>query len=232
MIRFIQVEGAYDGFSRDVTRWTNTQNRVGGRDFLALDPEQSRIAHEFEIDGRQYVFRSGEVDPPDDQGCGIQEATVALACIQDDVRLAVQAKREVSRLWADIEKAPYKQLFNPSTSSLRVWRAVQVLRVVEASLRELRNQLGAKQRNFVVHLNRVLLWVINQHLGVAAKADDPAEDWDALLGAARAAAKQAAPVLATAAEAQYPGYPANLAKNASECETLAAHVLVELNAGT
>src|SRR5262249_19629420 len=51
MVRFIELEGTEEGFGAEVTRWTNTQNRVGGREFLALDPEQVRLANEFALDG-------------------------------------------------------------------------------------------------------------------------------------------------------------------------------------
>jgi hypothetical protein len=62
------------------------------------------------------------------------EATVALACAADDVSLAVQAKREIGKLWEDITKAPYRALFNPSVTGPEVWRLVRILRTAETTL--------------------------------------------------------------------------------------------------
>lgn len=62
------------------------------------------------------MYKSGEASPTTSTGFDLVEATVARACIQTDVTLAVQAKREIGKLWDDIEKPPYKILFNPSVS--------------------------------------------------------------------------------------------------------------------
>ncbi len=227
MVRFIELEGAPDSFGSEVTRWTNTQNRVGGRDFLALDPEQERIAQEFAIDELKYVFRSGEADPLPDAGCGVQEATIALACANADMRIAVQAKREVSRLWADIEKSPYKALFNANTNKSVVWDAVRILRDTEQGLAVVRAGLTGKDQNFLVHLNRVVPWIVNQH--VRARFKLSTANWADVAARVRESVDFAAPRLAALAVAEYPGYPANLAKNATECERLARIVLAELN---
>lgn len=225
MVRFIELEGTAEGFGAEVTRWTNTQNRVGGREFLALDPEQVRLANEFALDGRRYVYRSGEEEPVGIDGCGVQEATVALACLEPDIRLTVLAKREVSRLWADVEKAPYKTIFNASTNSVRVWRAVQTMRVVDQRLEVAQELAVGRFKNFLVHLNRVALWLVNRSLNVKAIIDDPNTDWAPVLTAVAQKADQVTAVLPEEANKAYPGYPANLAKNAAECDKIGFSVL-------
>ena len=62
-------------------------------------------------------------------GCDLADATVARACEQSDLSYAVQAKREIGRLWEDTDEAPYRVLFNSSVSGLSVWKSVQTLRV-------------------------------------------------------------------------------------------------------
>jgi hypothetical protein len=228
MVRFIELEGTEEGFGAEVTRWTNTQNRVGGREFLALDPEQVRLANEFALDGRRYVYRSGEEEPVGDYGCGVQEATVALACLEPDIRLTVLAKREVSRLWADVEKAPYKTIFNGSTNSIRVWRAVQTMRIVDQRLEAAQAVAVGRSKNFLVHLNRVALWLVNRSLNAKASIDDPNTDWAPMLEAAAQKADQVTGLLPVEADKAYPGYPANLAKNAAECEKIGNAVLAQL----
>jgi hypothetical protein len=105
-------------------------------------PKKSRCwiwsRDDFSVDNLTYAIRSGEARPEPDKGCEFGEAAVALACAQS-ASLATQAKREVSRLWDDTTKSPYKALFNAKTNHLRVWRSVQILRAVDQELDRLRS---------------------------------------------------------------------------------------------
>ena len=47
----IIVRGEDVGFGEEVTKTNNRQNRIENRDFVSLDPEQSRIRSELAIDG-------------------------------------------------------------------------------------------------------------------------------------------------------------------------------------
>jgi hypothetical protein len=98
------------------------------------------------------------------KGFDLVEATVARACAEKDIALAVQAKREIGKLWEDIEKAPYKILFNPSVSSLELWRSVQILRCVEQALDQLRGSREGRERLLAVHGNRFLAHLVFQQL--------------------------------------------------------------------
>lgn len=98
MVRFVSLENCPPDFASEVTRGTNTQNRVERRDFVALDSEQTRLREELAIDGVTYAIKSGEASPDPTAGCSIVEATVALACAQNSPEMAVQAKREIGRL--------------------------------------------------------------------------------------------------------------------------------------
>ena len=112
LVRFISLEKCPDGFANDVTRATNTQNRIENRDFASLDPQQLRLRQEFVMDGRFYAIKTGEPAPPPAQGLTIDEATVALACARGEVQHAVIAKSAVGRFWEHIDKPPYTLLFN------------------------------------------------------------------------------------------------------------------------
>ncbi len=79
-LRLISLEACPDGFDLEVTRACNTQIRIERRDFAALDPNQGRLAKEMQMDGRHYVYRSGDEEPKGDNACSITDATVALAC--------------------------------------------------------------------------------------------------------------------------------------------------------
>ena len=64
-----------------MTTATNTQNRIEKRDFASLDPTQDRLKNELLLDlNKQYIYKTGERQPPPENGCNIDEATIALAC--------------------------------------------------------------------------------------------------------------------------------------------------------
>jgi hypothetical protein len=146
-VRFISLGNCPEDFSIQLTRAANTQNRIERRDFAALDPEQDRLRRDLWMEyEKQYVFKTGDPAPPSDNGCGIDEATVALACAQDNLGLAVQSKREVGKLWEDINRPPYKLLFNASVTASRLWRCVEILRAVENTLKKKQARLESRDR--------------------------------------------------------------------------------------
>ncbi len=219
MVRFISLESAPEDFGKRVTRATNTQNVIGGRDFVGLDPEQTRLRDDFSVDGLTYAIRSGEERPDPEKGCEFTEAAVALACARSSA-LATQAKREVSRLWDDTSKAPYKALFNASTTYLRIWRSVQILRAVEAELDRLKGGLGNRERGYAVHGNRLVGHVVFAKLA-SAGFEDPATDWGLALAQVPALTAKALHTMTEKGEAEYGGYTASLFKNATKTEHLA-----------
>ena len=139
----------------------NLQNAVGNREFAAMDPQQHRLATEFALDRRRYVYKSGEPDPKGDEGCSIVEATQSLSCTVS-VDLAVQVKREIGLMWADTTASPYTDLFNNDTQSLYVWKAVLVMRSVDAELYRLRSSDLPRTDLVAVHLSRVILFMVFQ----------------------------------------------------------------------
>jgi hypothetical protein len=149
-IRFISLENCPPDFAEEVTRATNTQNRVGPREFVALDSEQERLATELALDGKRYAIKSGETTPLPDSGCTVVEATIALACAQPDSDVAVQAKREIGRLWVGAESesrsGQYRTLFNPKLTGDQLWKTVLVLRQVDEALAKEREKRDGRQR--------------------------------------------------------------------------------------
>jgi hypothetical protein len=179
-VRLISLENCPEGFASEVTRATNTQNRIERRDFVSLDSEQHRLRTELWLDSKkEYVYKSGDPTPNPDKGCNIEEATVALACSNPDVALAVQGKREIGKLWENIEKAPYKLLFSPALSALRLWRSVEVLRIVEAVLKEKQGSLSGRDRMVAVHGNRFILHIVFSQLPID-RFDDAGFDFDVI----------------------------------------------------
>ena len=218
LVRFISLEHCPEGFAVEVTRAANTQNRIESRDFAALDPQQERIRIELLVEEKkQYVYKTGAYSVPPDEGCTIDDAAVALACAQQDVALAVQAKREISKLYEDIEKAPYKLLFNPQLSAKALWRSVQIQRSVDVALREHAKGLDDRSQMVAVHGNRFILHEVFNSLGDALR-QSPLDELKLRSGEIAADIHQA---LTFAVEKHYPGsYLNSLFKNAEKCRQL------------
>jgi hypothetical protein len=221
-IRFISLEEGPAELAGQVTRATNTQNRIERRDFVSLDPEQERLRMELLLeDGKVYTLKTGEPDPAHDTGCSVTEATVALACAQEDPALAVQAKREIGRLWEDISKAPYKQLFNSSVSGLRLWRSVDVMREVDRALRAEVDSREGRARGVAVHGNRLVLHLVFRGLPVGDFASTDL-DFEELKRGLQGATTDTLDKVTELVELHYPNnYVASLFKNATRCRYIA-----------
>jgi hypothetical protein len=165
LVRFISLENCPPDFGAEVTTATNTQNRIERRDFASLDNNQERIRNEMLLDlNKTYAYKSGEKVFNHQDGCDIEEATVALACAFPKIQLAATAKNKLSMLWDDITKPPYILLFNNFLSASRVWNCVQVARIVEDHLgKELETKDGYKRR-IAIHGNRFILHRVFQTL--------------------------------------------------------------------
>jgi hypothetical protein len=187
-----------------------------------MDPIQHRLATDFALDRRKYVYKSGETDPKGEEGCSIVEATQALACL-NSTALAVQAKREIGALWADTDAPPYTDIFNEDLSSTRVWRSVRVMREVDAELLKLRISQLPRADMVAIHMNRLILHLVFQTPDVRALLHDNASE-EALVEVARKAAGPAFEKVANYLEAEHAGeYLASLCKNVRKCERLVAN---------
>jgi hypothetical protein len=223
-VRIISLEQCPPEFVRKITRAANLQNAVGNREFAAMDPVQHRLATDFALDRRKYVYKSGEADPKGDEGCSIVEATQALACAKS-AALAVQAKREIGALWADTDAPPYTDIFHEDLSSARVWRAVQVMRGVDDELLKLRIARLPRADMVAIHMNRLILYLIFQGPDVRALLHDNASEPE-LIAAARKGVGPTFEKVANYLEANHANeYLASLCKNVSKCEKLVTNYI-------
>jgi len=157
-IRVILLKTAPMGFGDDVTRTNNLQNRVEPRDFVAQDPEQKRLRQEMAIEGIDYQFVRSEDSVASPTGCELIEVTTALACAAGDPNLAVQVKTGIGRFFADLKKAPYKALFNPSTSGAKAFNATVTHRAIEKWIEAKKKTMKRSWSSWgvLVHGNRIL----------------------------------------------------------------------------
>lgn len=155
-LRIISLEDCPEGFGTAITIATNTQNRIERRDFVAADKEQQRIKGELAIDEITYVLKSGERTKDRQNGFDINDATVALACAQQDLGFAMTAKREISLFWEDLSSSSYRALFNPSLSGAKLWRFVQIQRKIDEAIISEAKHVNDFSNKVSVHGNRLI----------------------------------------------------------------------------
>jgi hypothetical protein len=221
-VRIISLEKCPPEFARRLTRAANLQNAVGNREFAAMDPLQYRLATDFSLDRRKYVYKSGEPEPQGSEGCSIVEATQALACAVS-VTLAVQAKREIGALWASTENPPYTDIFPHTITTARVWRSVLIMRAVDEELQKLRSSELPRADLIAVHMNRIILHLVFQDPKVRPLNHDGTTDAE-IVAAARAAVSPIFSKVVAYMEREHQNeYPAPLSKNTGKCEKLVAN---------
>jgi hypothetical protein len=223
-VRIISLEKCPPDFARAITRAANLQNAVGNREFAAMDPVQHRLATDFALDKRRYVYKQGESDPKGDGGCDIVEATQALACSYSTA-LTVQVKREIGAIWADTNRSPYTDIFNENLTSTAVWRAVLIMRIVDKELQKLRQSNVFSADLIAVHLNRLILHLVFQDVSLKSLRHDNADE-SACLTAASEATQKVFPRVAAYIESEHKdNYLASFSKNLTRCATLAKVLL-------
>jgi hypothetical protein len=166
--RIIVVDDPDSSLGKRITRASNTQNKIDARNFVALDPEQERIRTELLIEKVNYEYREGEPLESTVDGFEFIEAVTTLACAGDEVSYVALSKGYVGGLYADITTSPYKALFNPTTSSKRMWSLVQLTRRIDKTIKSLSDQSSPTQRGIVVHGNRFVMHCILRRISKGA----------------------------------------------------------------
>ncbi|CAJ1891304.1 AIPR family protein [Aeromonas hydrophila] len=219
-IRIISGDANSGEFSLEVTRYTNTQNAIEKRDFVALDPNQERIRQELQIDGVAYAYKTGAATGPTGSSFGLHEATIALACIYKDVTLAVQAKREIGKLWDDINKPPYKNLFNKGVTGPAIWQTVQILRFIDNEVQKEVIKYSGREALICTHGNRFIQWASMNTLRVDLKTS-LAEVEEKIAPVVSEIIKE---VISQVKENYQDSYPASIFKNLAKCKVIAENI--------
>lgn len=162
LIQMIELGNEGEAKATQITRLTNTQNRIEGRDFVALDPQQERIREDLRFDNIEYLYKAGAVVVDATRQVGLDEAIVAQACASSELSYVYLAKQRVGALTDDIEKPPYKVLFNGATKSRELVNNVRVMRMVDDYVQQYQKQEEVDRKNCLIHGNRVILhWVLH-----------------------------------------------------------------------
>jgi hypothetical protein len=213
--RIIEVRDPDSSLAKRITRASNTQTKSDARTFVALDPEQERIRTELLIDKVSYEFREGETIESLVDGFDFIEAITTLACASDDISYVTTAKGYIGGLYADIAAAPYKTLFNPSTSSKRLWSCVKLARRIDRALKDNAKSYAPAERAITVHGNRFLTHCTFRRIAKSYDLGDSDNIPDASV--TESAQHVFAGVKTVVQEVYADAYPAPLYKNVKKC---------------
>ena len=172
LLQMIDLGDSDEAQATQITKLSNTQNRIDGKDFASLDPNQERLRMELSFAGIQYLYKSGsKLDDPEHQ-ITLDETIISQACLSSELSIVALAKGNVGALTENIARAPYKLLFNGGTNSFSLYNGVQVLRAVDRLLKQNEATTTGRRRLVLVHGNRFLLNRILEKVKCAAGFDD------------------------------------------------------------
>ncbi|EMA3376127.1 hypothetical protein U2S26_003190, partial [Escherichia coli] len=122
---------------------------------------------ELSLEGIEYNIVRSENVKTSASIIDLSEATIALACASTQVGLAVQAKREIGRFYDNLNKAPYKTIFNPQTNGIYLRNTVFALRKIDEIIGEMIANIpkkSGKEYGVLVHGNRMLAFLVFRKL--------------------------------------------------------------------
>lgn len=222
MIQIVDLSNIDPETATQITRLSNTQNRIENKDFASLDPEQDRIRTELSFSHYSYLYKSGDsITNPDNQ-ISFDEAIVALACLNKEVSYTVTAKSNVGALSEDITKTPYKALVNPSTNSFALLNAVLFMREIERYLQEKKTQArNNKERLVCIHANRFIVHVALQKIANNEWFNTTVVDKNNIRTLSNPFVDAFVPQITQIINELFPeSYPANIFKNITKCRAV------------
>lgn len=221
MIQIIDLSQASRETESQITKLSNTQNRIENRDFASLDSTQERIKQELSFCHFSYLYKSGDKITDLESQLTFDEAIVAVACLNEDITYATLAKSNVGALSEDITKAPYKILFNTGTNSYAVLNSVMVVRSVEKALQLQREQLSGRERLVTVHGNRFIAYCVLQSFRKDENFFKSILPHESLQKRVHPLVSKLIISITKAMNALYiESYPANIFKNMNKCKEI------------
>ena len=222
MIQIIDLSSVDSETTTQITRLSNTQNRIENKDFAALDPEQDRLRTELTFTHYSYLYKSGDKITNLERQISFDEAIVALACLNADISYTVIAKGNVGALSEDITKMPYKALVNRSTNSYALLNSVLYMREVEHCLQDKKEQVNSNRERLVcIHANRFILHFILKDKGKSENFNISVIDKDSIQNGVIALVDVLVDQTTQFIDELFPeSYPANIFKNSTKCKQL------------
>ena len=118
-ITIISLEGNDDEeLANDITRLSNTQNKIEFIDFATLDPFHLKLKKDLLADGKNYSYVDGDNGSQD--GITLYDLTNAICCYKS-VELSAYVKNGYNKIFKDIKSEQYKGIFNQSVTQYFAW---------------------------------------------------------------------------------------------------------------
>jgi hypothetical protein len=172
LVKFISLEGSPEGFGQRITIATNTQNKVEKKDFVSLDTEQARLKIELKLENIDYHYkRTDEKVIPDENNFMLEEVAYSLAALYSNVDYSTMVKKESGKLWEDVTKAPYTDLFNQNISAQKIIKAVKIYRFISERMNEMASQSEGRERSICRYGNVFITHIIFQKMNKGIWAD-------------------------------------------------------------
>lgn len=220
-VQMIDLGDAENDQAVQITKLSNTQNRIDSKDFVALDPQQDRLRMELNLAGIQYLYKSGsKLDDPVHQ-ISLDEAIVSQACTLDDLSIVALVKRNIGALTENIDRPPYKLLFNGATNSFAMYNGVQVLRSVDFYIKQNEPTETGRKRLVLIHGNRFLLHLLLQKVKIIDGYDTTYLDNAVIDEIVQTIFNELWNNIFSVMQAKYPeAYPAHIFKNVGRLKEL------------
>jgi hypothetical protein len=172
MVKFISLEESPAGFGQRITIATNTQNKVEKKDFVSLDSEQARIKIELKLENIDYHYkRTNEKFVADENNYLLEEVGYSLASLFDNVDYSTMVKKESGKLWEDVTKQPYIDLFNQNTSAQKIIKALKIYRYVSEKMDSMAWKVDGRERSIYRYGNSFVTHIICQKINKGIWAD-------------------------------------------------------------
>ena len=220
-VQMIDLGDAENDQAVQITKLSNTQNRIDSKDFVALDPQQDRLRMELNLAGIQYLYKSGsKLDDPVHQ-ISLDEAIVSQACTLDDLSIVALVKRNIGALTENIDRPPYKLLFYCATNSFAMYNGVQVLRSVDFYIKQNEPTETGRKRLVLIHGNRFLLHLLLQKVKIIDGYDTTYLDNAVIDEIVQTNFNELWNNIFSVMQAKYPeAYPAHIFKNVGRLKEL------------
>ena len=221
MIQIVDLSAAEDETYVQITKLSNTQNRIENKDFAALDPQQERIRQELLFSHYTYLYKSGDKLTNMDNQITFDEAIVAQACLHEDLAYATLAKRNLGALSEDITRTPYKALINPATNTFLLLNGALAVREIEKELQQVKERTIGRDRLTSIHGNRFVSYCVLQKIKSVDGFSTKVFSREDIAAIAKSSLEVLFPKIVLAMNELFSdSYPANIFKNATKCREI------------
>ncbi len=164
-VRFISLESSPEGFGQRITIANNTQNKVEKKDFVSLDTEQARIKIELKLDNIDYHYkRTGDKPAPDDNNYLLEEVAFSLASLWHNVDYSTMVKKESNKIWEDVTKPPYTDLFNQNISAQKITKSLKIYRYISSKMDDLSKNADGRKKSIYRYGNSLVAHIVMQKM--------------------------------------------------------------------